>query len=464
MSLLEMKQGSNETRGEFVARFTKASLEVPRAKSQIKGYAFARGLRPGAFCDNLQIRQPRDFEDILARLPNHTQLEEARAARKAEQESSKLKKAEGRAEQVDNHFQGRAPYRGLPPRAQGPRAEQGARVVNNVNRLHDQTPLNRSQEEIFHLIKNEPYFRAPRDYAEGATRPGPNNLLCQYHNHYGHPTEYCGHLRHQLEVLVSQGKLDQFVKQTPPLQQHNNAYPDRAAQNQGNRGGGHGATPSRENKRQVYMIIGEDDGPTSNRAQKQAIHSTRAGTYPRHVMSVRTAEREPNISFRPGDHAGLIHLHDDALVFSADVANYTVHRIFIDSGSAVNIIYKDCLTAMALNAALNPPGNPLYRFTGESITPLGSIELPMTWGKEGASRTQILKFLVVDFPKPSCNIIVGRPALNAFQAVISMYHLKMKFTLEGGGIEEVVGNQITSKECFVRSLTAQTGGKRSQNE
>ncbi|XP_057775268.1 uncharacterized protein LOC130994247 [Salvia miltiorrhiza] len=185
------------------------------------------------------------------------------------------------------------------------------------------------------------------------------------------------------------------------------------------------------------MIIGEENGPISNRAQKQTIQSCRAGSLPGQVMSIRSAAREPHISFGLEDHAELVHPQDDALVFSTDIANCTVHCILVDSGSTVNIIYKDCLTAMALDATLKPTGNPLFGFTGESILSLGSLELPMTWRKEGASQTRILKFLVVDFPKPSYNIIIGWPALNAFQAVISMYHLKMKFPLENDRVGEV---------------------------
>ncbi|XP_057803311.1 uncharacterized protein LOC131018613 [Salvia miltiorrhiza] len=66
MSLMDLKQEPTETLKEFAARFTKASLEVLKAESQIKGYAFVRRLRPGAFFDNLQVKQPRDFDDILA--------------------------------------------------------------------------------------------------------------------------------------------------------------------------------------------------------------------------------------------------------------------------------------------------------------------------------------------------------------------------------------------------------------
>ncbi|XP_057808707.1 uncharacterized protein LOC131023178 [Salvia miltiorrhiza] len=212
------------------------------------------------------------------------------------------------------------------------------------------------------------------------------------------------------------------------------------------------------------MIIDEENGPISNRARKQNIRSCKVGIMPSQVMSVRSVAREPSSSFGPEDHAGLVHPHDDALVLSVDVAYCTVHRIFVDLGSALNIIYKDRLIAMALDATLKLLGNLLYDFTGESILPLGSLELPMTWGKEWASRTRILKILVVDFPKPSYNIIIGRPALNAFQAVISMYHLKMKFSLENDRVGGVIGSQITSKEwCFVKSLTAPVGSKRTQS-
>ncbi|XP_057770862.1 uncharacterized protein LOC130990653 [Salvia miltiorrhiza] len=193
MSLMDLKQEPTGTLKEFAARFTKASLEVPKAESQIKGYAFVRGLRLGAFFDNLQVKQPRDFDDILARLPGYIQLEEARDAQKTEYGGGKPKEVENKIEASETRPQGRAPYRGMPPRVlpgkvqlayQPPRNEQTYIGVNNINRLIDQTPLNKPQEEIFHLIKNEPWFRAPSDFAAGAPKPGLNGLLYQYHNHY----------------------------------------------------------------------------------------------------------------------------------------------------------------------------------------------------------------------------------------------------------------------------------------
>ncbi|KAK3009096.1 hypothetical protein RJ639_015071 [Escallonia herrerae] len=48
------------------------------------------------------------------------------------------------------------------------------------------------------------------------------------------------------------------------------------------------------------------------------------------------------------------------------------------------------------------------------------------------------------------NAILGRPAVNQLQAVVSTYHLKMKFPTEHG-IGEVKGDQTTACQCYVTS-------------
>ncbi|XP_057775220.1 uncharacterized protein LOC130994203 [Salvia miltiorrhiza] len=172
MSLMEMWQESNETLKEYVTRFNMASLAVPKAESQIKVYAFTRGLKPGPLFDDLQINPPHTFDDIMRRLP------------------------------------------GAPEPLK--RAQKQPRMVHSVNQFTDYTPLNTPQEEIFQMIKDEPWFHAPTSYVQGPPRQGPNKLLCHYHNAYGHPTQYYVNLKRHIEVLVRQGKLDRSVKQMPP--------------------------------------------------------------------------------------------------------------------------------------------------------------------------------------------------------------------------------------------------------
>lgn len=57
-------------------------------------------------------------------------------------------------------------------------------------------------------------------------------------------------------------------------------------------------------------------------------------------MSLRSREEGPVISFGPKDLDGFTVLHNDALVIRARVDNYKVQRVFVDSGSSVNVIFQ----------------------------------------------------------------------------------------------------------------------------
>ena len=47
----------------------------------------------------------------------------------------------------------------------------------------------------------------------------------------------------------------------------------------------------------------------------------------------------PIIGFLEEDALCLYHLHNDALVVSIQVGDYNTHRVLIDNGSSVDIIY-----------------------------------------------------------------------------------------------------------------------------
>ncbi|XP_057808507.1 uncharacterized protein LOC131022985 [Salvia miltiorrhiza] len=411
----------------------------------------------------------------MARLPGYLQLEDARIARKAENDKHKAKKAEDTTERY-NRNQDRAPFRGLPPRvpphqSEGPPRQQ--RTVNEVNRFDEYTPLNKSPEEIFHLIKNQLFFRAPGTYRDGQPQQGPNNKLCEYHNAYGHYTKHCGHLKHQLEFLVRQGNLDQFIakrnedqvqrpeQRNEPRQDQGNNRDRRQEENRDNRrGGAEGRVPPFPYRREVHMIFGENGTPTSNRAKKQVSRAVNSEYYPKQVMEITGAAEEPIISFGAEDLRTLMYPHDDALVITADIAGCIVHRVFVDSGSAVNILYLECLQNMGVEAHIEPTNAPLFGFGREMVMSIGFVELSLSLGNADASKTKVIQFLVVDMPKPSYNVILGRPALTTFRAIISMFHLKMKFPIGGGRVGEVWGDQKMSKACHVQMLTHSSGQKR----
>ncbi|XP_058103459.1 uncharacterized protein LOC131247032 [Magnolia sinica] len=86
------------------------------------------------------------------------------------------------------------------------------------------------------------------------------------------------------------------------------------------------------------------------------------------------------------------------------------------------------------------------------VTPEGLIQLPLTVGDGKNQVTTMIDFLVVDCPVVY-NAILGRPSLNALQAVVSTYHLLMKFVTEQG-IRSVKGDQHEARQCYTIALRA----------
>ena len=62
----------------------------------------------------------------------------------------------------------------------------------------------------------------------------------------------------------------------------------------------------------------------------------------------------------------------------------------------------------------------------------------------------MVEFIVVDRPSVY-NVIMGRPTLNALKAVVSTYHLAMKFPTESG-VGVFRGNQEGVRKCFMEAV------------
>nr|XP_009407021.1 PREDICTED: uncharacterized protein LOC103989797 [Musa acuminata subsp. malaccensis] len=93
----------------------------------------------------------------------------------------------------------------------------------------------------------------------------------------------------------------------------------------------------------------------------------------------------------------------------------------------------------------------LTGFTGDSISPLGAVTLPITLGVPPRSKTVMSTFLVVDLPT-AYNAILGRPTLNKIRAVVSTYHQTVKFSThaEAG---EVWGSPRETKQCYLTTVS-----------
>ncbi|XP_073017906.1 uncharacterized protein [Primulina eburnea] len=196
----------------------------------------------------------------------------------------------------------------------------------------------------------------------------------------------------------------------------------------------------------IKMISGGSTDGDSNRARKSRSR--------RECLEVEGSRKsEAVISFGSEDLRGVNLPHNDALVIQARVANYDILRVFVDSGSSVNVIFKDAFEQMDLQGYhLETVEAALFGFAGHVVYPEGEIILPLTLGSHDLKRTVMTSFTMVDSPS-SYNIILGRPAMNELRAVASTYHQKIKFPV-GARVGEVRGDQPSSRKCYVEAVRA----------
>ena len=129
------------------------------------------------------------------------------------------------------------------------------------------------------------------------------------------------------------------------------------------------------------------------------------------------------------------HPHKDALVIMAEIANSLVHKILVDNGSAVNILYWHTYQKTELTRAdLSPMTSPVYKFTGDHVVPEGTIKLVVTLGEYPQVTTIMTEFLPINCLL-AFNGVSVRSLLQVAKAVTSIHCLTMKFSTAAGIIQ-----------------------------
>lgn len=178
--------------------------------------------------------------------------------------------------------------------------------------------------------------------------------------------------------------------------------------------------PSKIPTQKIYMISGGGKEDISNRERKVAIRQV--WRMENDVMEIKRGGGT-NIAFGPQDDRALLRPHNDTLVIIPDVARVWIARTFIDMRILVNIMYTDCLKQLNLSTELQPPLGSLFGFLGEMVTPVGTLCMPIILGSPDVRIRKMIEFVILDLPNMAYNIIIGRSAQNAFQAVVSVLEL-----------------------------------------
>ncbi|KAL0449612.1 UNVERIFIED_CONTAM: hypothetical protein Slati_1517600 [Sesamum latifolium] len=209
-----------------------------------------------------------------------------------------------------------------------------------------------------------------------------------------------------------------------------------------------GDSRTRSRSRSRDRFRGGPGGGDSRRSRKQSERTTREDRRKEWVLNVETEEE---ITFGLRDVNEKQGSQDDPMVIKLDIANFSVHKVLVDNGSSADIIFWDVIKWMGLeNSKFSPVMTPLVGFGGSEVTSMGTIDLPVSMGEEPRRRTTMVRFLVVDTPF-AYNVILGQSGLNLFRAVVSTYHLKMKFPTKNG-IGEVSCDQKEVRRCYNLSL------------
>ncbi|XP_065617013.1 uncharacterized protein LOC136062168 [Quercus suber] len=263
-------------------------------------------------------------------------------------------------------------------------------------------------------VKDEPSLKWP-EKLKGDPNKRNRNKYCRFHKDHGHDTDEWFDLKQQIENLIRQGKLINFLGRD---------HKDEKLK-------GKVQESSRQPLGQIKVIIGGSLAERSSKTKKAYLKEVQSVQLSRRSPRAKSMDEQP-ITFTDEEAERIHHPHDDAIVIALLIADYTTRRVLIDNGSSADILYYPAFQQMRIGRdQLRPVHPPLVGFGGIKVQPVGTVTLPVVVGAYPRQLTTNVNFLVVDCSS-SYNAIIGRPTLNRWKAVTSTYHLSVKFLTEHG--------------------------------
>ncbi|XP_024016266.1 uncharacterized protein LOC112089745 [Eutrema salsugineum] len=275
--------------------------------------------------------------------------------------------------------------------------------------------------------RSNTWVRRPTNYDEKA--------FCEYHQTYGHSTAQCQTLGAKLAAKMAAGELQRAVnlKDLAPTDSKEGTEPNGVAE------------PTNPPRRDDNTKRDRRSKPEERSEPRQRINMIMGGSqyYQDTVTSIKAYQRRakakknwteptnlPNtvISFAEEETAGIDRPHTDPLVIEITIRDHDIARVLIDTGSSVDLIFRDTLRRMGIGLSeVTAVPKPLTGFSGETTMTIGTIRLPVVAG----AVTKIVKFSVTDHPA-IYNVIMGTPRINPMRAIPSTYHLCIKFPPPAG--------------------------------
>ncbi|XP_030970001.1 uncharacterized protein LOC115990293 [Quercus lobata] len=302
-NLLTIEQGENESLRSFITRFNIEALSVDEADDKLLLAAFHNGVNSDLFIHKLYEKEPQSMAELVHSAQNFMNAEDAIIAKKRKR-----------------------------------------------------------SERVLMQIKDDPSLKW-LEKMRGDPNKCNRNKYCRFHRDHGHDTNECFDLKQQIENLIRQGKLRNFL----------------GRDNRDEKMKGKMEESSRPPLGEIRVIIGGSSIGQSSKSKK---------AYLKVVQSVQLSGRSPRvrstdeaaITFTDEDAERIHHPHDDALIITLMIADYTTRRMLVDNGSSADILYYPAFQQIRLGRdQLRPVNSPLVGFGGMKV-PVDTISLSVVVG------------------------------------------------------------------------------------
>ncbi|XP_025664789.1 uncharacterized protein [Arachis hypogaea] len=402
-----------------MTRFAEATNEILNLNPEVHLHAFKSGLRPGKFQESIAIVKPKTLAEFHEKATTQIEVEEFRALRRADKP---------------------IPSRDKERRNRQSNSRTDSRTFRLTPKFDNYTAFNTKRDDIIKDILHSKLIKpSNRAGTFQDQRHVDKSKYCAFHQKYSHTTNDCVIAKDVLEKLARQGLLDKYIasrgrkRSTDDLGQQSKLTDN-------SRDKGKKVDNDINPPRRIINCIsgGLTGGGCTNSARKRSYRAMMMMTET--TTSQLVDKDKPEISFVQKHYKSNDRNLDDPVVITAQVGEPLVSKILMDPGSSADVLFYSTLQKMKLSDKNLPPSSgELVGFSGERVSIRGYIWLQTTFGEYPNSKTIDIQYLVVDCRSPY-NIILGRPSLNAFNAIVSTVHLCVKFLSQDNKVITIHGD------------------------
>ncbi|XP_024016251.1 uncharacterized protein LOC112089731 [Eutrema salsugineum] len=345
--LWQVAQGPSESLRDFIQRF-KAIVANCTISDEAALLCLQKGARiKTSFRSAITHNPPQTLEDALHRANTYIAEEEEEAA-------------------YEQSHSTKQPER-LKPATNEPQSGYG-RGYENRKKLYANAIQQPSKQW------NNKWVRGEEDQDE--------SLFCEFHNRRGHSTKECRNLREYLLGLYRKEPIsvDELRRSNTP------------------KSGGQLSMPRPNNEHLAK------DPPTPPALPTLPPPPPNPPALPEQQKRNRDDRAPENHAPKARERVNMImgaieacsySPHNDALVVDLLLDDVEVSRILIDTGSSVNVIFKEALDQLELASdRIDPFIEPLTGFNGERCMTIGTVKIPIYVG----GIAKMIQFLILDKP------------------------------------------------------------------